>query len=218
MKHIREEAVRLRMEGYSYSFIGQKTNLSLSMLSYYLKDIAYTPNTFTQDAVGKARTRAIATKAKQRQESQMSAYRQALKDIGMMRERDLFMLGLGVYIGEGSKTQNIIRVVNSDYKVINIFIRWLKAVGLNHTHFKIRIHLYPDSDVVAAEQYWMKMTGLPKSQFQKACIDRRINKDRKRSGTHIHGTAHVTVCSNRKKDFGVPLARKIAAWMEIALE
>ena len=38
----------------------------------------------------------------------------------------------------------------------------------------------------------VQKSSLSRTQFQKACIDRRVNKDRKRSGTHRYGTAHVT--------------------------
>jgi uncharacterized protein (DUF927 family) len=142
----------------------------------------------------------------------------AKKDIGTFSKRDLFMLGLGVYIGEGSKTQDIIRVVNSDYRVIILFIKWLCALGFTQKNFSIRIHLYPDSDIKEAEAYWADRVGLPSIQFQKACIDRRVNKDRKRSGTHQYGTAHVTVRSNDTKELGVLFSRRIGAWMKEVLE
>ena len=75
-----------------------------------------------------------------------------------------------------------------------------------------------DSQQYFLKSYWSAKTGLPQKQFQKACIDRRVNKDRKRSGTNIYGTAHVTVRSNGKKEFGVLFSRRIGAWMKEVLE
>lgn len=136
----------------------------------------------------------------------------------MLTDRDLFMLGLGLYIGEGSKTQYHVRLVNSDPKVVRLFIKWLYALGLSSKHITLRVHLYPESDVKAAEKYWLGETHLPHSCLQKASIDMRASKDRKRSGTHQFGTAHVTVRANGKKEFGVALSRDISAYMAEVLQ
>jgi transcriptional regulator with XRE-family HTH domain len=214
----REKALALRKAGYSYSYISTKTGLSKSTLSYYLHDIPFVPNEVTIRLIGNARVQSAQTKARLKQDSFDKAKKMAKKDVGHINKRDLFMLGLGIYIGEGSKTQDIIRVVNTDYRVINLFIEWLCMMGYTRKNFSIRIHLYPDSKIREAESFWVTKTGLPYSQFQKVCIDQRINKDRKRNNKHIHGTAHVTVRSNGRKELGVVFSRRIGAWMEEVLE
>lgn len=213
-----EKALKLRKEGYTYSHISVETGLSKSTLSYHLSGIPYVPNKETVLKIGNARARASETKAGQKRNSILAAKEVAHRDIGHLTKRDLFMLGLGVYIGEGSKTQDLIRIVNSDYRVINIFVRWLNMFGFTKKNFTIRIHLYPDSHIQDAELFWMTKTGFSQQQFQKPCIDTRVNKDRKRSGKHTHGTAHVTIRSNGNKAFGVAFSRRIGAWMEEVLE
>ncbi len=215
---IKEKAIQLRKVGYSYSYISRETGLSKSTLSYHLHGIPYTPNSETVKVLGNARIKSGMTKAKSKEESFIKAKKQAKSDIGKMTRRDLFMLGLGVYIGEGSKTHDIIRVVNTDYHVINLFIEWLCVLGFARTNFVIRIHLYPDSNIKQSELFWSIKTGLPPKQFQKACIDRRVNKDRRRNAKHPHGTAHVTVRSNGEKSLGVAFSRQIGAWMEEVLK
>ncbi len=214
----REKAFHLRSKGYSYSYIANKTGLSKSTLSYHLHAIPYTPNKQTIASIGKARASAGASKNLTKRKSFETAAKDAKKDIGVLSKRDVFILGLGVYIGEGSKTQDIIRIVNTDYRVIQLFIRWLCMLGFSLEHFAIRIHLYPDSSVQSAETYWSEKTKIPKSQFQKVYIDTRSNKDRKRSGVHKYGTAHVTARSNGQKNLGVVFSRKIGAWMKEVLE
>ncbi len=213
----KELALKLRTQGYSYSYISDATGLSKSTLSYHLALVPYTPNKKTLTAIGIARVTAGVTKDKQKKQSFSDAKKEAHIDIGSITQRDLFMLGLGVYIGEGSKTQDIIRVVNSDYRVLNLFMKWLCSLGFSKENFAIRIHLYPDSNIAKAESYWALQTGLPQNQFQIACVDRRVRKDRKRSGTHVHGTAHITVRSNGNKKHGVIFSRRIGAWMEEVL-
>ena len=116
----KDQALKLRMLGYSYSYISEKTGLSKSTLSYHLALIPYVPNKTTIQKIGMARTRACVTKSNIKKKSFSDAKRIAKVDIGNLSKRDLFMLGLGVYIGEGSKTQDIIRLVNCDYRVLNL--------------------------------------------------------------------------------------------------
>ncbi len=214
----REKAAKLRKRGYSYSYISTETGLSKSTLSYHLHEIPYKPNDATIKSIGVARAKSGFTKAKSKKESFFEARKQAKLDIGKISQRDLFMLGLGVYIGEGSKTHDIIRVVNTDYRVINLFIEWLSVMGYTRANFAIRVHLYPDSNIKESELFWSMKTGLSLRQFQKTCIDQRANKDRKRNAKHPYGTAHVTVRSNGKKSLGVAFARRIGAWMEEVLK
>lgn len=213
----KEKALALRKLGYSYAHISNKTGLSKSTLSYHLKNVAYKPNKETSRRINNARMHAARTKAQKKIDSYVLAKTGAKRDIGRISKRDLFMLGLGIYIGEGSKTQDIIRVVNTDYRVINVFIKWLCAMGFARENFSIRLHLYPDSDIEKARIYWASKTSLSLAQFQRPCIDTRMDKDRKRSGKHVYGTAHVTVRSNGKKELGVIFARRIGAWMEEVL-
>lgn len=215
--HAKEIAIKLRKQGFSYSYIATETGLSKSTLSYHLNEIPYTPNGQTIHSVGIARARAGQTKTATKRATFINATKIAKRDIGTLTKRDLFMLGLGVYIGEGSKTQDIIRVVNMDYRVISLFIRWLGGMGFTIDNFTIRIHLYPDSDIAKSEMYWHMKTGVPLCQFQKVYIDTRVGKDRKRNAKHPYGTAHVTVRSNGNKKQGVVFARRIGAWMEEVL-
>jgi hypothetical protein len=214
----KDTAIKLRERGYSYSHIAKETGLAVSTLSYHLAHIPYTPNKKTINAIGNARIASALTKSLAKRKTLDEAKIKAKKDVGAISSRDLFMLGLGVYIGEGSKTHDITRLVNTDYRVINLYIRWLESFGLKHENFTIRIHLYPDSDIHEAEGFWMKKTGIPKAQFQSVSIDKRVGKDRKKSGVHKYGTAHVTVHSRGNKAFGVALARRIGAYMQEVLE
>ncbi len=214
----KQQAIELRKKGYSYTYISEQTKLSKSTLSHLLRSVPYVPNAITKKTMGLARVKSGVYKANAKRQSIDIARERAVQDIGVLNKRDLFLLGLGLYIGEGSKTQNIVRVVNADPRVICLFIKWLTSLGYDKRNLAIRIHLYPDSDIVAAEAYWAKQTSLRSTQFQKACIDRRAHKDRKRSGIHAYGTAHLTVRSGGDKEYGVAFSRLIGAWMEKVLE
>ena len=211
---VREKVFKLRKEGYSYKYISEKTDIGKSTLSGWLSGIPYTPNKRTIERIGKARTASGFAKAKQKLKSIETAGREAKNDIGQLIKRDLFMLGIGIYIGEGSKTNDIVRVINADPKIIRFAVKWFEEVcGLPRENFRIRLHLYPDNDIRKSMGFWSNVSGIPIGQFQKTQIDLRKNKKILKKGKLPYGTAHLSVQSNGKKEFGVFLARKINAWI-----
>lgn len=208
----RDVAVTLRKEGFAYSYISEKTGLSKSTLSDWLSKIPYTPNQQTVERVGKAIAASNARKTQIKQEETEKVRQAAFLDIGEVSRRELFMFGLGLYLGEGSKTGDLTRVVNSDPNVIQLAIAWFSALGVFREQYFLTIHLYPDSDIEKSLQFWSRTTTIPRSQFGKVQIDTRTNKKKNRAGKLPHGTAHLTVRSSGRKEFGVVLARKIQAW------
>ncbi len=211
---IREQAFALRKSGYSYNFISEKTGISKSTLSGWLGSIPYKPNKVTLERIGKARTASGFAKAKQKLDSIDQAVKEAKNEIGKISKRDLFMLGIGIYVGEGTKTHGIVRVINSDPKIIKFTVGWFREVcGLSMENFRIRIHLYPDCNVKKSLEFWSKSSGINLKQFQKTQVDNRKEKKMFKRGKLPHGTAHLSIKSNGKKEFGVFLSRKINAWI-----
>ncbi len=211
---IRDKVFKLRKEGNSYKYISEKTGISKSTLSGWLFDVPYTPNETTIERIGEARAASGRAKARIKIESIEKAGEEAKKDIGELTKRDLFMLGIGIYIGEGTKTHNIVRVINSDPKIIKFTVKWFKEVcGLSTENFRIRLFLYPDNNVKQCIKFWSEISGIPIKQFQKTHIDERKDKKIFKRGKLPYGTAHLGIKSNGKKEFGVFLARKINAWI-----
>lgn len=213
------EAIKLRKKGFSYALIAEKLGLPKSTLSNWLSHIPYTPNAEVVSRIGKARARSGEQKSVSKQASFIQAELHAKSDLGELTKRDIFLLGIGLYIGEGSKTQDIVRVVNSDPAVIRLAILWFKkCFGMTNDNFSIRIHLYPDIDAEKAQKIWEKETGLPPKSFQKIQVDRRLGKKMARRGKLAIGTAHLGVRGLGKKEWGVYLARYIRALMKEALK
>jgi len=215
----REQVFKLRKEGYSYNYISEKTGVSKSTLSGWLSGVSYMPNKTTIEKIGKARAASGYQKAKQKLESIEKAGREAKQDINKITKRDLFMAGVGIYIGEGTKTNGIVRIINADPKIIKFMVKWFKEVcGLPKENFRIRVHLYPDNNIEECVKFWSNNSGIPVAQFYKTQVDLRQNKKTFKKGKLPHGTAHLSVNSNGKKEFGVFLARKINAWIEEVLK
>ncbi len=215
---LRATAVKLRENGYSYTYISKETNLSKSTLSEWLTEIPYVPNKTMLEVLKKARAASGAAKNKEKKLSFHTARLQAQADLGKISSRDIFMLGIGLYIGEGTKTHDIVRIINANPLIIKFAIRWFKEVyGLADENFKVRIHMYPDSNKEEVLKFWSTITGLKSKQFFTPYIDLRAKHIFKR-GKLPYGTAHLTVKSNGKKEWGVFLSRRINALIEEVLK
>jgi hypothetical protein len=217
-QEIKQKAINLRKNGYSYNYIGKHIPLAKSTLSDWLHDVPFIPNEYTLKTIGNARVASGKYKHQTKVDSLKKARLQAKKDIAILSDRDVMMLGLGIYIGEGSKTFNITRVVNSDPKIIKFSLKWFKiSFGIGIKNVGIRLHLYPDNNVKESIKYWSKITGIPEKDFGKSSIDLRTNKKNRNHGKLPHGTAHITVNGLGDKELGVYLHRRIMAWINRVL-
>lgn len=214
----RTAANKLRERGYSYNIISEKLGVPKSTLSYWVSDIAYKPNKEVIERIGKARAKSGEIKSKLKMESIKAARKEAKRKLGRVNSRDLFMLGIGLYIGEGEKT-GVVRVINADPEVIKISMKWfMESFGLSVDNFTLSVHLYPDNNVKECLTYWSRKTGIPLLSFGKTQIDRRKNKKMAKRGKLRYGTARLTVRSNGVKEFGVFLSREISSLMESVLK
>lgn len=211
---LKAKAVALREEGYSYSYIVEKTGLSKSTLSGWLSDVAYAPNETTIRRLGKARAAAGARKALIKMQGIEEIRIQAIKEAERISKRDLLMFGLGLYLGEGSKTNDIVRISNSDPVVIQTAVVWFKLLGVGKEQLVARVHLYPDSDIKKSLQFWSQTTSIPISQFHKSQIDGRTGKKSSKRGRLPFGTLHLGVRSAGRKEHGVIFSRRIKALNE----
>ncbi|HUB93941.1 MAG TPA: hypothetical protein VMB52_05560 [Verrucomicrobiae bacterium] len=218
MNKLRPQAEELRRQGYSYALIQEKLGVPRSTMHYWFKDMPFTPN---PEVI--KRMKIGPEKVGERRHIQRLGAIERLKQLGIMEigelsRRDLFMLGLGFYIGEGAKTTETIRIVNSDPSAVRLAVRWLKEVcQLKEENLTVSLHLYPDNDIQLCKDYWRDITGLPAQSFRWVSIDRRQDKRRLHKGKLPFGTAHITVRANGDHEKGVSLFRRINGWMQGAL-
>lgn len=218
MHKLRKEAEVLRERGYSYTMIEEKLGISRSTMSYWFKDKPFTPNKRALGRMKNGPAKVGINRHNRRVAEIVTLKKQGAREVGTLSARDLFMLGLGLYIGEGAKTTEAIRIVNSDPEVIRLAVHWLKeACGLADDNLTVSLHLYPDNDIAACRKYWQDVTGLSLQNFRWISIDRRENKERSNRGKLPFGTAHITVRANGDPEKGVRLFRRLSGWMSGAL-
>lgn len=216
---LKNQAISLRKRGYSYNLILRKIPVSKSTLSNWLLDVPYVPNATVRKRVTKNLLRFVLHRTKIRLKHTKAIKKEMRKRISSLSERDLFMFGLGVYLGEGTKTFSLTRVINADPRVIRLAILWFRKIfNVPQNHFILRIFLYPDSDVKKILRYWSRKTQLPMSQFYKVQIDMRKNKSGMKHNKLPYGTAHLGIRSLGKEEFGVQLQRRILSSIDIVFE
>ena len=215
-KSLKDQAIIYRKRGYSYGMIKERLGTPKSTLSDWLKDTEYSPNKEVIRRIGIARAKSGQLKHEKRIASIKKAKGQAKKDINKLSKRDVFMLGIGLYWGEGAKRSGeTVSLMNCDPKIINTTIKWLQnTCSLKSENFKLTVHAYPDNNINKCIRYWSLETGIPKTQFCKSQIDRRTDKKSKKKNMLPYGTLKIVVRSNGNEDFGVYLHRRIIGWID----
>lgn len=214
---VKEKVINYREQGYSYNMISEKLGLAKSTLSDWLKEVPYKPNKEVKKRIESGRIKSAEYKHNQKVNSIKEMKRIAKKELGKLTKRDLWLLGIGLYFGEGTKLQECAQIANSDPEIIKLIIKWLREIcGLDTENFTIAIHTYPDNNIKDTINFWSKTTGIPKKQFSKTQIDKRTNKTNKKKRKLPYGTIRLTVRANGKKEFGVNLHRRIMGWIESA--
>lgn len=215
---LKEKAINYRKRGYSYNMISEKLMIAKSTLSGWLQEIPYNPNKEVIKRIGLARVKSAEFKRNQKMTNILKMKKLAKKELGKLTKRDLWLLGIGLYLGDGTKTNESVQVINSDPKIIKLAIKWFRKVcGLKTKNFNIVIHTYPDNNINSTINYWSRITGIPKKQFGKTQIDKRTNKSNKKKGMLPYGTAHIKIRARGKKEFGTSFHRRIMGWIETAL-
>src|SRR3989338_3445062 len=210
MDSLKVKAIKLRKAGYSYSMIKNKTGISKSTLSNWLATIPFIPNEEVLKKIGKAKLKSSLFKQNQKMAEVVEMRAIAAKELGQLTKRDLWLLGIGLYLGEGTKSFELVRIVNSDPQIIKIAMKWFREMcGLVDENFNPFVHAYPDNDIREAMNYWSKVTGVPIKQFGRTQIYTRNNKVATKRKSLPYGTLHLHIRSCGKKEFGRRLHRRI---------
>ncbi len=108
-------------------------------------------------------------------------------------DRELFVAGVALYLGEGDKTNPSLIVTNSEVRVLKLWVRFLEQVcGVPTVKLKGHIDYYADLDYPSVLAYWSQQLDIPAANFERPTLKR--GRAEKGSGTgrrSPHGTAHV---------------------------
>ncbi|MFI5571096.1 hypothetical protein ACIA6T_27880 [Streptomyces sp. NPDC051740] len=209
---LREKARELRLQGWTYDRIQVELGCSKSSISLWVRDL---PKPERRDPTEQAKLAArkrweheLAIRDEERQRTKSKA----AQEIGEMSDRDLFMTGVALYWAEGTKDkpyarrENVI-FVNSDPGVIQLYLAWLRLLGVERERLQYRVMIHMTADVEGAKRYWANLVDVDVSTFQKTTIKKHNPKTvRKNVGESYRGCLVIRVSR------GAELYRQIEGW------
>ena len=207
-------AQKLRRKGLSYSEIRKIINIPKSTLSGWCRDVAITEKQalrlFKNKLRGSARGRIIGAKRQQsRRLKQISdLLSEGKKEVGKLSVRDRFLVGVSLYVAEGTKSDKSCGFSNSDPLLIKFMAKWFREFCHVHKEkIKGSIWIHENLDVKKASDYWANLIGIPISQLNKPYIAKNKTDSLKiRKNIHQYG-----IFSIRFSD--AKIHRKIMGWI-----
>ncbi|MDB5245243.1 MAG: hypothetical protein JWN90_348 [Parcubacteria group bacterium] len=204
----KEEAFRLRLEGKSYNEIRKLLGIrSKSTLGVWFKELTLTPQAASLlkrniDLATKRKLLAFnANRSERIRLENLEARRKGSLEVGQLSKRDLFILGIALYWGEGTKSEgnssyNSLSFSNSDPEMIEVFLKFLREI-IHVPENKIRgnMHIYESIDVTTAKKFWSICTKLPIEQFTASYQVSKAGKGIRK--TLPYGTLNVRVHDRR---------------------
>jgi len=201
-----EKTLTLRKQGMSYSQIRSIIKVSKSTLSLWLKNYPLSKERIKElRAFSEQRIERFRETVRQKREKRLTETYQTQKQLILpLSNRELFIAGLLLYWGEGTKCRRDgLSISNNDPSVIRFFIYWLKkSLAIPKKKIRILLHLYNDTNINNELNYWSKILRIPLRQFNRSYIKKTPSTRINHKGGFGHGTCNVRINS-------VPLAEKI---------
>lgn len=207
---LRARARELRLEGKTYDQIQLELGCSKGSISLWVRDLPKPPKRSREEASAIARRGWEATLERREAERQQTK-RDAAAEIGTMTERELLMLGVGLYWAEGTKSkphrlQERVTFINSDPHMIRVFLAWLRLLNVPAEHLRFHVHIHESADVHEAERFWKEEVGRSGSFGKTTLKKHNPVTNRKNTGGLYHGCLVVRV--NKSAE----LYRRIEGW------
>ncbi|MFE7118759.1 hypothetical protein ACFU99_25410 [Streptomyces sp. NPDC057654] len=208
---LRATARELRARGLTYDQIQLELGCSKSSISLWVRDLPKPPPRTKEEASAIARRGWEATLARREVERQETK-RAATREIGELSDRELFLIGVGLYWSEGSKSKPYqlrerVTFINSDSDMIEVYLAWLALLGVGSERLVFYVHIHESADVAAAERYWAALVGVDVSAFGKTALKKHNPKTvRKNTGDSYRGCLSIRVSN------GADLYRRIEGW------
>lgn len=216
---LRDRARELRLKGLTYDQIQVELGCSKSSISLWVRDLPKPERQRTTEEASEISRRGWEKTMERREVERRQTKRNAAEELGVMTERELFLVGVGLYWAEGSKSKSYslrerVTFVNSDPNMIIVYRAWLDILGVEPERIRYRVMIHESGDVEGAEQYWADLVEIDRSQLQRTTLKKHnATTVRKNVGADYHGCLVVLVHQS------ADLYRRIEGWWsQMALE
>ena len=171
-------AFKMRKAGRSYSEIDKQLNISKSTLSYWFSGVKWSDD-IKMKLESKQREQSeinIRLMNKKRKSIMIERHDKYLKEAKIefeqLKHNSLFLIGLALYWGEGSKTYNgRVSVINSDVEMMKIIILFYRTIlKIPEQKLRVELFIYADHDRESVIRYWSEQLKIDSSQFIKVQV------------------------------------------------
>ncbi|OEV12713.1 hypothetical protein [Streptomyces nanshensis] len=207
---LKARARRLRRVGRTYDEIVAELGVAKSSVSLWVRDLPKPrPSPERMHVMSEARW---APYRARRDRERTRALEAAKREIGTLTDRELFLIGVGLYWAEGTKRKahqprEKVTFVNSDPGMITVYLAWLALLDVPPGDVRFSVMIHESADVAGAERYWAELVGRDTADFGKTTLKKHNPKTvRKNVGADYRGCLVVRVlrCAG--------LCRRIEGW------
>lgn len=173
---IKQKAKNLRNSGKSIKDISVIFNISKSTASYWCRDIKLSENAIkkisknTQNKITAGLLRYSENKREDRMNRTKNNKEDGVRMIGKLSERDILMIGIGLYWGEGYKESNgEMGFTNSSPDMVKFYIKWLEILKVSKDDliFRLTINDFFKKEEKTIKSFWVKYLNVRDEQFSK---------------------------------------------------
>ncbi len=213
----RIRARKMRMDGESIKKIAKLLNVSVSSVSSWCADIVLSKQQI--GALEKRRTDPFYGKKldyylrikKETTDKIENLKEKGIKKVGLLSRREIFLIGIALYWGEGFKKDKQVGLASSDPFIARFFIYWLKtSFDISSHDLIVRVtanESYKDK-IRKLEEYWSIVLRIPLTHFSKPFFQKTVWKKVYENKDEYHGVIRIKV---RKS---IDLLRKIYGFIE----
>lgn len=211
---MKDRAIELRKKGLSYSNIAKLLDVPKSTLSSWLSKLPLS-QVIKEKNIEKAKIESSINitefnkKKSVRYKKQINEeIKKNSKKILRPTKKDIFYLGMGLFLAEGSRKEKwMVRFVNSDPLIINIAMKFFREIcKVNEDSIRMRIHIHPNCKYSKALGYWSTLTKISPNYFwEPQTLMSKSSKGKRSSNQLKYGTLHVTIMS-------ADILRKLKGW------
>lgn len=186
--------------GHSYKEIHKNLKVSKTTINHWFKKLPKKD----QENIKKHRIknwqkayRKTAKKIKKEtKRKEKKIQKKAAGEVGEISKRELFLIGLALYWGEGNKREkNQIQFTNSDPKMISLMMRFFRKIyQVKEEKFYMQMVLHEGVSTEIALKFWSKLTNVSREQFKKPCFSISKRSKGKRNPKRLpYGTLQIRI-------------------------
>ena len=130
--------------------------------------------------------------------------------LGVLSDQAFLVAGTALYAGEGAKGDGCVKFANTDPAMVAMFCAWLRCYfDIDEARLRVQVYLHEGLDLDAAEEYWSRITRIPRAQFRKPY--RAVADPTRRKSKHEFGCVYVTYACSRTHRLVMGLVRALLA-------